>query len=214
MPKTSIYEASELELYNRVLNFLEEVCGRRGQYRRGDPSQESMMDILALNFVKVVNDCRAILLLTQAGFFIQAGILVRSTEDACSFMMHIGFEGDDAVIVEKWLSGQRVTHWTMIKKLNECLPPDHRLNVTNYRKVRKRLDDFVHANFDALKLYPAQSPGATPLDSQSLREMTFWKHLVYLYLFSCLLVTEFIVPDCEEKAKSYLEQLDELRGMP
>ena len=208
MPEISIYKASELELYNRSLDFLEEVYDRRGLYKQGDPSQENAMDALTLNFVKIVNDCRAILLLTKAGFYIQAGIIARSTEDACSFMMHIVFEGDDAALVKNWLSGQRVTHWMMVKKLNECLPLDQQLNVADYWKVRKRLDDFVHANFDALILYPAQSPGATPLDSKSLHEVTFWKHLVYLYLFSCLLSTELIAPDLEEKAKSYLKQLE------
>jgi hypothetical protein len=214
MSKTSMYDASELELYNRVLGFLEEVYDRRGRYEQGDPAQESMMDVLTLNFVKVVNDCRAILLLAQSGFYIQAGILARSTQDACNLVMNIGFEGDNASLVERWLSGQRVTHWMLVEKLDELLPPEHQFDVTNYRNVRRRLDDFVHANYDALKLYPAQSPGSTSLDSKSLHEMTFWKHLVYLYLFSCLLAVELIAPDLEERARSYLEQLEELRSTP
>jgi hypothetical protein len=212
MNETLIYTASEFNLYDEVLDFLEDVYNRRGQYVQGSPTQESTMDILTLSLVKVVNDCRAILLLTRSGFYIQAGILARSTQDACHLIMHIGFEGDDAVLVEKWLSEQRVTHWMLIKKLNERLPPEHQLDVANYRSVRKRLDDFVHANYDALKLYPAQSPGQTLLDDKSLSAMTFWKHLVYLYLYSCLLAVELIIPDMGDHAKSYLEQMEQRRG--
>jgi hypothetical protein len=208
MNETRIYTTSEFKLYSEVLDFLEDVYSRRGQYIQGSPSQESTVDVLTLSFVKVVNDCRAILLLAQSGFYIQAGVLARSTEDACSLIMHIGFEGENAALVKKWLSGRRVTHWMLVKKLNENLPPEHQLDVANYRRVRKRLDDFVHANYDALKLYPAQSPGSTPLDDKSFYAMTFWKHLIYLYLFSCLLAVELIVPDLGDRAKSYLEQLE------
>lgn len=212
MTEIHTFTASELELYQDLLDFLEEVYEHRGQYEQGDPAEESTMDVLTLNFVKVVNDCRAILLLVQSGFLIQGGILARSTEDACSFMMHIGFEGDNVALVEKWLSGQHVSHWMILEKLNECLPPDHQLDVANYRRVRRRLDDFVHANYDALKLYPAQSPGSTALDSKSFHEIAFWRHLVYLYLFSCVLAVEWIAPDLEERAESYLGQLEQIHG--
>lgn len=204
-----IYTAGEFSLYSEVLDFLEEVYSHRGEYVQGSPSQESTMDVLTLSFVKEVNDCRAILLLTQAGFYIQAGILARSAQDACSLIMHVGFEGENAALVKKWLRGHRVTHWELVEKLNEHLPSEHQLDVANYRRVRKRLDDFVHANYDALKLYPAQSPGPTPLDGESLHAVTFWKHLVYLYLFSCLLAVEMIAPDLEDRAKSYLAQLEQ-----
>lgn len=214
MGEAHIYTTSEFNLYSEVLDFLEEVYSRRGQYVQGSPSQESTMDVLTLSFVKAVNDCRAILLLTQSGFYIQAGILARSTQDACSLIMHIGFEGEDAALAKRWLEGHRVTHWMLVKKLNEHLPPEHQLDVANYRRVRKRLDNFVHANHDALKLYPAQSPGPTPLDGKSLYAVTFWKHLVYLCLFSCLLAVELIVPDLEDRAKSYLAQLEQTRQNP
>ena len=42
----------------RALDFLEGVYSRRGPYRRSDLAEESTMDILVLNFTKVVNDCR------------------------------------------------------------------------------------------------------------------------------------------------------------
>jgi len=209
MDKTRVYTARELNLYSEVLSFLEHVYSRRGEYVQGSPSQESTMDILTLSFVKVVNDCRAILLLTQSGFYIQAGILARSTQDACSLIMHIVFEGENAVLVKKWLAGHRVTHWMLVEKLNERLTPEHQLDVASYRKVRKSLDDFVHANYDALKLYPAQSPGSTSLDDKSFYAVTFWKNLVYLYLFSCLLVVQLILPDLSDRAESYLERLEQ-----
>lgn len=212
MTESGIWTTDELKLYEAILSFLEGAYGRRGQYEAGDPAQESAMDVLTLNLVKVVNDCRAILLLVRFGFYIQAGIIARSTEDACSFMMHIGFEGDNAELVDKWLLGDRVTHYMMVEKLNEGLPPEGQLDVAKYRRVRRRLDNFVHANYDALKLYPAQAPGSTTLDGKSFREMTFWRHLVYLYLFSCLLAVDLIVPDVEETAKSYLGQLEHLHA--
>ena len=207
-----MWTTDELKLYEAVLRFLEEAYGRRGQYEAGDPAQEGAMDVLTLNLVKVVNDCRAILLLVRFGFHIQAGIIARSTDDACNFMMHIVFGGDRAELVHKWLLGKRVTHWTMVKKLNEQLPSEAQLDLATYGAVRKRLDDFVHASYDALKLYPAQAPGSTRLDSRSFREMTFWSDLVYLYLFSCLLAVDLIVPDVEETAKSYLGQLEQLHA--
>lgn len=212
MTESGIWTTDELKLYEAVLDFLEEAYGRRGQYEAGDAAQESAIDVLTLNLVKVVNDCRAILLLVRFGFYIQAGIIARSTEDACSFMMHIVFEGEDAELVDKWLLGERVTHYMMVKKLNERLSPEGRLDVANYRRVRRRLDSFVHANYDALRLYPAQAPGLTTLDSKSFQEMTFWRDLVYLYLFSCLLAVDLIVPDVEETAKSYLGQLEQLHA--
>jgi hypothetical protein len=122
--------------------------------------------------------------------------------------MHIVFEGEDAALVKRWLGGHRLTHWTLVEKLNKHLPSEHQLDVANYRKVRKRLDDLVHANYDALKLYLSQSPGPTPLDGESLYAVTFWKRLVCLYLFSCLLAVEMIVPDLKDRAKSFLAQLE------
>ena len=110
MTESGIWTANELKLYEAVLNFLEEAYDRRGQYEAGDPAKESAMDVLTLNLVKVVNDCRAMLLLVRFGFHIQAGIIARSTEDACSFMMHIVFEGENAELVDKWLLGEHVTH--------------------------------------------------------------------------------------------------------
>lgn len=210
MKEAQLFTNSEFQLYNEVLDLLEDAYRRRGQYQRGDPSQERTRDVLVLNFTKVVNDCRAILLLARSGFYIQAGILARSTGDACNMMMHITFEGDDATLVKQWLAGQGAKHWTIVRSLNSSLEPEHQLDTDAYEKSRRRMDDFVHGNYDSLKLYPAQAPGPTPLDASSFRELTFWKHLLYLYLFSCLLVVESIVPELEEKAKSYLDQLESM----
>lgn len=213
MTEYAIWTTDELKLYEAVLEFLEEAYARRGRYEAGDPAKEGAMDVLTLNLVKVVNDCRAILLLVRFGFHIQAGIIARSTDDACNFMMHIVFGGDRAELVHKWLLGERVTHWMMVKKLNEQLPSEAQLDLATYGAVRQRLDDFVHANYDALKLYPGQAPGSTRLDSRSFREMTFWSDLVYLFLFSCLIAMQVILPDLEETTESYLRQLERIRAM-
>ncbi len=120
-------------------------------------------------------------------------------------MMHIAFEGEDAALVRQWLAGKRVTHWNLVERLNKHLK--YQINVDAYKNMRKRLDDFVHANYQSLKLYPQQSPGPTPMYDKSFRELIFWMGLVYLYLISCLLVVPLIVPDLEEKAMVYLNQL-------
>jgi len=201
---------SEIELCCEALDFLEEAYQQWGEYSQGDPRYESVADALNLNYVKTVNDCRAILLLAQAGFYIQAGILARSTEDACSMMMHIAFEAEDAALVEKWLAGQRVTHWMLVERINQSLVEGAKLEIRSYREIRRRLDHFVHANYPALKLYPAQSPGPTPLDERSFRKMTFWKHLVFLYLFSCLLVVALVVPELGQRAEVLRRRLESM----
>lgn len=203
---------NRLQLYNRILDFLEEVYIQRGEYQQGDITQESAIDVLILNFVKIVNDCRAVLLLAQSGFYIQAGILIRSIEDACNLMMHICFEGEDAELVDQWLAGRRVTHWNIVERLNENLEPEYQLDINIYRQVRRRLDDFVHANYDALRLYPAQSPGSTPLDNDTLHELTFWSPLMSLFFVSCLLTVELIVPDLADRAELHLNQLQQMEA--
>jgi hypothetical protein len=198
-------KTDQMSLYKSILDFLEAVYIRRGTYIRSDATEESPMDILVLNFTKVVNDCRAILFLTDQVFYIQAGILCRSTIDSCNLMMHIVFEGDNATLLAQWLNGRPLRHWALMKTLNNQV--DQNLDFTYYKEVRGRLDDFVHANFKALQLYPAQAPGPTPLDSDSFKEMTFWKWLLELFLVSCLMSVPAMVPDLEHEANNYLEQL-------
>jgi hypothetical protein len=164
---------------------------------------------MILNFTKVVNDCQAILLLAQNGFYVQAGIVARSTMDACYLMMHIGSEGDDAAIAKRWLAGDRVTHWMLLDRLNYRLSQDDQptLDSDSYRQVRRRLDAFVHASYEGLKLYLAQLSGPASTDEDSLRELTIWKNLMHLYLVVCLLVVRLTVPGLEEQAVPYLDQL-------
>lgn len=202
------FTTNESQLYSKVLDFLENVYSQRGKYTKGKPTRESVMDVLVLNFTKVVNDCRAILLLTQSGFYMQAGILARSTADACNLMMHICFDGDDAELAKSWRTGKQVKHWKIVKMLNESLR--QQLDIDNYEKTRKRLDDFVHANYNALKLYPAQSPGSTSMEYDSFRGLTFWKPLVYLYLVSCLLAVQIIVPPLKNDAESHLAHVQQM----
>lgn len=164
------------------------------------------MDVIGLNFTKVVYDTRAILLLAQHELYIQAGILCRSTIDACNLMMHIAFEGADAPIYKLWADGQRISHWKLINKINTHL--DRELDLSSYDKTRKTLDDFVHANYTALRLHPAQAPGSTQIGSAVFFEITFWKPLIDLFLVSCLLVVPIMVSDLEEEANRFLDSMD------
>ncbi len=195
---TTILSDTESRLYGEALAFLEKAAARQ-EIQAGTPA-------LALNFAKVVSDSRAIRLLTQNGLYLQAAIVARSTLDACNLLMHIGAEGEETAIVKRWLAGQRMTHWMLLDRLNERLKRERlpAINVDDYRQLRKRLDDLVHANYEALKLYPAQSPKP---DVERLGELTFWSGLLKLYLVVCLLTVLLTVPDLQEQAAAYLDRL-------
>lgn len=203
--KTKLFSEDQLSLYSNILDFLESVYTRRGTYSRATPREESPMDVLILNFTKVVNDCRAILMLADKRFYIQAGILCRSTCDSCHLMMHIAFEGDDAPLVREWLNDQRLGHWRIMRTLNRQLKQE--LNTDAYETTRNKLDDFAHANFRALQLYPSQSPGPTPLDSDVFEKLTFWDRLIHLFLVSCLMTVFAIAPDDGSQADDFLQQM-------
>ncbi|MCX5637732.1 MAG: hypothetical protein NTX52_08595 [Planctomycetota bacterium] len=191
--------------YTWILDFMETVYIEQGAYTGDQPSQERPIDVLVLNFTKVVNDCRAILLLVQRGFYIQAGILCRSTSDACNLMMHVAFEGENAILLPKWLHYQRLSHWQIMERLNSHL--GKHLDLQSYETTRRKLDDFVHANYPALQLYPAQSPGPTVLDNESFGRITFWKGLIRLFIVSCLLCIPLLDPDLQEDTNSFLSLL-------
>ena len=195
---TTIFSDNELHLCSEALTFLEKAAARR-EIQTSTPA-------LALNFAKVVSDSRAILLLAQHGLYLQAAIVARSTLDACNLLMHIGAEGEETAIVEQWLAGHRMTHWMLLDRLNERLKCEGlpAINVDNYRQLRRRLDDLVHANYEALKLYAAQLPGPT---DDRLRDLTFWAGLVKLYLVVCLLIVRLTVPDLQERAAVHLDGL-------
>jgi hypothetical protein len=205
MTEIKLFTDNKFKLYSEILDFLEDVYSKRGVYQEGDANQEGKMDVLILNFTKVVNDCRAILLLSREGFYIQAGILTRSTSDSCDLMMHIAFEGENADVIDRWIDEKKVTHWEPSKRLNKFFK--QQLDIKAHKKARKHLDDFVHANYNALKLYPPQSPGPTPMDDESFHKLTFWKGLINLYFTSCLLVVSLIVPELEERATIYIDKI-------
>ena len=99
----------------------------------------------------------------------------------------------------------------LIEEINESLEREIQLDTTNYRQMREQLDDFVHANYKALKLYPAQL-SRTSLDQVTFHSLTFWKNLVHFYLISCLLAILLLAPDLEEEALNHLDQLARLIG--
>jgi hypothetical protein len=126
--------------------------------------------------------------------------------------MHIEFSEDDAALVEPWLEGRKVTHWMLIEEINESLEQDIQLNITDYRQMRKQLDSFVHANYEALQLYPAQLSRVSPPDQITFHSLTFWKRLVHFYLISCLLAILLLAPDLEDETLDHLDRLAKLIG--
>lgn len=212
MNKKTLFTAKEMRIFDAALDFLEETYQRQVLAQQESTIQGDIREALILNLTKVMNDCRAILLLAQSGFYIQAGILARSTTDACNLVMHIEFSEDDATLVEPWLAGQKVTHWMLIEEINESLEREIQLDTTHYRQMREQLDDFVHANYKALKLYPAQLSRISLLDQVTFHSLTFWKNLVHFYLISCLLAILLLVPDLEEETFDHLDRLAKLIG--
>lgn len=191
-----IFAPEEMRLHSSILDFLEAQCRRYEQ--PGKMEQESTHEALILNLMKVTNDCRAIMLLAQSGFYIQAGILARSTTDACNLMVHIDVERDNAIFAERWLQGRRVTHWMLIESLSK-IP----LDIDSYRELRRQLDDLVHANYEGLKLYPTQLADPETRDRDAFQSLVFWKSLIIFYLITCLLAVQLIAPDLEQ-ADDYL----------
>jgi hypothetical protein len=210
--QATLFTVKERRIFNAALNFLERTYQGQEITRQKSAIQGDIRKALILNLTKVMNDCRAILLLAQAGFYIQAGILARSTTDACNLLMHIEFSEDDAALVEPWLEGRKVTHWMLIEEINESLEQDIQLNITDYRQMRKQLDSFVHANYEALQLYPAQLSRVSPPDQITFHSLTFWKRLVHFYLISCLLAILLLAPDLEDETLDHLDRLAKLIG--
>lgn len=210
MNNAKFYTEEQIQLYNDILDFLEKAYASAGPYEPGDANTDSPVDALVLNFTKVVNDCRAIIYLIQEKFYIQAGIIARSTHDASLLMMHIAFEGEDASFVKKWLNDKYIKHWNLIKTINKYLKRNRqgKLDISGYSKMRKQLDDFVHGNYHALKLYPTQSPGPTKMTEESFRSLSMWKELVHSFLVGCLLVVAYLlVPDLKSTAEEFLDKL-------
>jgi hypothetical protein len=209
----TLFTVEEMRIFDAALDFLEETYQEQEFTQKDSTIQEEVREALILNLTKVMNDCRAILLLAQSGLYIQAGILARSTTDACNLVMHIEFSEDDATLVEPWLAGRKVTHWMLIEEINESLDQEIQLDITNYRQMREQLDDFVHANYKALKLYPAQLSRISSLDQTTFHSLTFWKNLVHFYLISCLLAILLLAPDLEDETLDHLDQLAKLIGV-
>jgi hypothetical protein len=197
--RRQVFTAKERRLYGRILDFLEALC--RQYERTATTARESTREALTLNLIKVTDDCRAIMLLARSGFYLQAGILARSTTDACNLMMHIDVERGRAIFAERWLQGRHVTHWMLVESLSK-IP----LEMDSYRELRRRLDDLVHANYEGLKLYRTQLAERETLDGAAFQSLVFWKSLMVFYLITCLLAVQLIAPDLKQ-ADDYLETL-------
>jgi len=204
------FSEAQIQLYNQILNLLETVYAKYGEYVPGNAKSDKTLDVLLLNFTKVVNDCRAIIYLIRGGFFIQAGMIARGTHDACLLMMHISFEGKDATLSEKWLRNGYIKHWDIVKTINYYLKRSGagNLDIAGYSKMREQLDNFLHANYCALKLYPAQAPGPTSMDEKTFEQVSKWKNILITFLVSCLIVARYyLAPECKEQAEIFLSKL-------
>jgi hypothetical protein len=199
----SFLEPDKREIYEEALSLLEKVINRRGSYEFSKIFDERPIDVLCLSFTKVVNDTRAIILLGDNCYFIQAGIVCRSAIDACNLMMHIGFSGESAEWVNPWLENKRTSHWSIIKNINKIL--NNQLKINIYEQQRKKLDDMVHGNFNVVKYYPAQSPGPTQMTEEIFYEIYSWNQFINLFIISCLLVIPILVPEMEEESKRYFD---------
>jgi hypothetical protein len=199
----SFLEPDKREIYEETLALLEKVISRRGPYKFSKISDERPIDVLCLNFTKVVNDTRAIILLGNNCYFIQAGIICRSAIDACNLMMHIAFSGESAELVNPWLKNTRISHLSIIKNINKIL--NNRLKINIYEQQRKKLDDMVHGNFNVVKYYPAQFLGPTQMTEELFYEIYSWNQFINLLIISCLLVIPILVPELEKESKRYLD---------
>lgn len=203
-------DATTLARYETILSFLEEVYQTVSPYKYEGAEKESKRDVLILNFTKVVSDCRAILLLSKNGLQIQAGIIARSTSDACHLMVHLAFAGNPPQILSEWLQGRKVSHWTLLRNIQQQVGGVLRLDA--YADERKRLDDFVHGNYEGIRLYPGQV-GAARLNDKERRSITSWDGLLYLFLYSCLTVVDLISSKHARRASEYEKALVRIRAL-
>jgi hypothetical protein len=184
-----VLDAATADQYETILRFLENVYQTVSPYRYEGAEKESKRDVLILSFTKVVSDCRAILLLSKNGLQIQAGIIARSTSDACHLMVHLAFAESPPQILSDWLQGKKVTHWMLVRSIQQQVGGV--LHTEAYAHERRRLDDLVHGNYEGIRLYPGQV-GAARISDKEWRSITSWDGLLYLFLYSCLMVVELI----------------------
>jgi archaellum component FlaG (FlaF/FlaG flagellin family) len=198
------FDKQTLAQYETILNFLEDVYQTVAPYKYQGAEKESQRDVLILNFTKVVSDCRAILLLSKHGFYIQAGIIARSTSDACHLMVHLAFAENPSQILSEWLQGTKVTHWTLVRNIQQQV--NGQLNLDAYASERSRLDNFVHGNYEVIRLYPGQVGAARKTDTE-WRDITSWHGLSYLFLYSCLMVVDLVSTKLAPKSDKYMKAL-------
>jgi hypothetical protein len=197
-------DAATLAQYEMILSFLEEVYQSVSPYNYEGAEKESMRDVLILNFTKVVSDCRAILLLSKNGLHIQAGIIARSTSDACHLMVHLAFAENPPQVLSDWLQGKKVTHWMLLRNIQQQVRGG--LHLDAYAHERRRLDNFVHGNYEGIRLYPGQL-GAARISDKEWRGITSWDGHLYIFLYSCLMVVELISSKHAHKASVYEKAL-------
>jgi hypothetical protein len=193
-------DAKTLAQYETILGFLEEVYQTVSPYNYYGAEKESKRDVLILNFTKVVSDSRAILLLSKHGLHIQAGIIARSTSDACHLMVLLAFAENPPKVLADWLQGKKVAHRKLVDNIQQQIGGN--LNLDAYKAERKRLDDFVHGNYEGVRVYPGQVGAARTADAE-WRNITSWTGLLYLFLYSCLMVVELISAQHAGRAEEY-----------
>lgn len=196
---------------NEVLSFLESVYIAKGEYTFSNGSSERQMDVIILNFVKVVDDLRAILTLIDNRFFIQSIIIARSTLDACNFLFEVCFQEEDTLLIQKWLTGKYIKHWTIIKRIDKGLKESntdkHGIGIYKYQDIREKFDSFVHNHFSAIRYYPGLAKGNTPRDGSFDEYIHLLDWAINLFFVTSLLTSTLIAQQFTEQAHKYLKEM-------
>jgi len=209
-PITTPGMKTELPLYREILGFFRKVIGEVGEYAPpGENERESEMDGVYLNFVKVVSDLDAIFLLIDSGFFIQGGILCRSTLDACHLLANGLFVGEENNLMGDWLTGSKLKHCDIINKLSSHFKKNMstKLNKVGYYDTREFLDDMVHGNYGIVRHYPAQCSCREGRNESRVNEILSCYKILDLVFQTALMTSTVLAPDQSEQAEMYSEVL-------
>ncbi len=196
--------------YNDILDLTEDITERYWEVKNRDEE----LDRGILNMTKVVNDCRAILLLCQTSFYMQAGIIANSAYEANNEMMKSALNLDDGKLIEDWLNNNEEKNKYLNRKMfedaGEVYNEADKVQMKN--GIRIVLKNFIEGTYLNFRLYPRQAFGPKHIDEQVFRKITSWKSVLCHYLVGCLLFSRFIiteraVPELKIKASEALKNL-------
>ena len=196
--------------YNGILDLLEETTEKSDF----ENTNNEVLKNGILNMIKVANDCRAILLLCQASFYMQAGVIANSAYKANDEMMKSAFTLDENKLIEGWLSDNEEKTRLINKKMFEDAGEKYNEDDAEQAKnaIEIVLKNFIEGTYLNFRLYPRQAFGPKHIDEEVFRKVTSWKSVLCHYLVSCLLFARFVVaesltPRMKNKLTETLESL-------